>query len=277
VPGVAALLAFHFVPVGFGGYYAFTDWDGLTHASWVGLRNFRGIFADQVARGSLWHTLVLAGCFVVAVNAIGLTLALGLHRAVKSRHLLRALFFAPVVLSPLATSYLWQWIFDYQGALNRALGAVGLESWRRAWTGEPRTALWTILVVMIWQFSGLAMVLYLAGLQGISDEVYEATLVDGASAWLRLRRVVLPLLAPAVTVSATMTLIIGLRAFDQVIGLTDGGPVGSTETLATQVYKQTFFLGRYGYGAALALILTALIGVLALTQLFFLRRNESRL
>ena len=109
---------------------------------------------------------------------------------------------------------------------------------------------------MVWQFSGLAMVIYLAGLQGISDEVYEATLVDGASGWLRLRKVVLPLLAPAVTVSATLTLIIGLRVFDQVMALTEGGPVGASETLATQVYEQTFSLGRFGYGAAFALILT---------------------
>ena len=93
---------------------------------------------------------------------------------------------------------------------------------------------------MVWQFSGLAMVLYLAGLQGISDEVYEATLVDGASGWFRLRKVVLPLLAPAVTVSATLTLIIGLRVFDQVMALTQGGPVDATETLATQIYEQTF-------------------------------------
>jgi raffinose/stachyose/melibiose transport system permease protein len=130
---------------------------------------------------------------------------------------------------------------------------------------------------MVWQFSGLAMVLYLAGLQGISDELHEATLVDGASGWFRLRKVVLPLLAPAMTVSATMTLIIGLRVFDQLKALTDGGPVGATETLTTEVYKQTFVLGRYGYGAALALILTALITGLALTQLALLRRNEERL
>src|SRR4029077_7749226 len=108
------------------------------------------------------------------------------------------------------------------------------------------TALWTILVVMVWQFTGLSMVLYLAGLQAISDDVYEATLVDGASAWFRFRKVVLPLLAPAVTVSATITLVIGLRVFDQVMALTGGGPVDATETLATQVYQQTFFLGRYG-------------------------------
>src|ERR1700674_2911836 len=141
VPGLIALLAFHFVPIGVGGYYAFTKWNGLTHATWIGLRNFRDIFADQSARGALWHTLELAGCFVVAANAIGLTLALALNRAVKTRHLLRSLFFAPVALSGLAIAFVWRWIFDYQGALNRVLGDVGLGSLKRAWLGDPRTAL----------------------------------------------------------------------------------------------------------------------------------------
>jgi raffinose/stachyose/melibiose transport system permease protein len=276
VPGVGALFGFHFVPIGFGAYHAFTNWT-LVHSRWIGLKNFGDIVNDSSARGVLWHTLELAGCFVVAVNAIGLALALGLNRAVKSRHLLRSLFFAPVAVSPLAIGFLWRWIFDYQGGLNRLLGGIGLSSLKRAWTGDPRTALWTILVVMVWQFSGLAMVLYLAGLQGISEDVYEATLVDGASPWFRFRKVVLPLLAPAITVSATITLIIGMRVFDQILALTGGGPVTATETLATQVYEQSFYLGRLGYGAAFALILTALISVLALTQLLLLRRNEQRL
>jgi raffinose/stachyose/melibiose transport system permease protein len=277
LPAFVALLLFHFLPIGFGAYSAFTDWNGLTHASWVGLKNFREIAADATARGALWHTLELAGAFVVIVNTIGLALAVGLNRAVKTRHLLRSLFFAPVAVSPLAIAFIWQWIFDPQGALNRLLGDVGLSSLQRAWLGDPSTALWSILVVMVWQFSGLAMVLYLAGLQQISDEIYEATLVDGASGWLRLRKVVLPLLAPAMTVSVTLTSIIGMRVFDQILGLTSGGPVAATETLATQVYRQTFFLGRFGYGAAFALILTAFVALLALTQLAFLRRNEQRL
>jgi raffinose/stachyose/melibiose transport system permease protein len=277
LPGLAALAAFHYVPIGFGAYYAFTEWDGLTHASWIGLENFRDIFADRTARGALWHTLELAAVFVVCTNVIGLSLALGLNRAVKTRHLLRSLFFAPVALSPLAIAFIWQWIFDYQGGLNRLLDIVGLESWRHTWLGDPSTALWTILVAMVWQFSGLAMVLYLAGLQSISEDVYEATLVDGASGWLRFRSVVLPLLAPALTVSATLTAIVGLRVFDQVMALTRGGPVDASETLATQVFKQTFSAGRFGYGAALALVLAAVITVLALAQLAVLRRNEARL
>jgi raffinose/stachyose/melibiose transport system permease protein len=277
LPGIAALVLFHFVAIGFGAYYAFTNWNGLTNATWVGLANFREIVSDRTAQAALRHTLILAGCFVVIVNTLGLSLALALNRAVKTRHFLRLLFFAPVALSPLAMAYIWQWIFTYQGALNRVLSGVGLGSWRRAWTGDPSTALWTILVVLVWQFTGLAMVLYLAGLQAISDDVYEATLVDGASAWFRFRKVVLPLLAPAMTVSATITLIIGLRVFDQVMALTGGGPVDATETLATQVYKQTFVLMRFGYGAAYALVLTVLIAALALTQLALLRRNEGRL
>jgi raffinose/stachyose/melibiose transport system permease protein len=277
LPGLAAVFLFHYAPVAFGSYFAFTDWNGYTHASWVGLQNFRDIVADRTARGALWHSLLLAVGFVVAVNAIGLTLALALNRAVKTRHLLRLVFFAPVVISPLAIAFIWQWIFDYRGALNLFLGGVGLDSWQRAWIADPRTALATILVVLIWQFSGLAMVLFLAGLQAVSDDVYEATLVDGASGWLRLRKVILPLLAPALTVSATMTLIIGLRVFDQVLALTDGGPAAASETLATQVYRNTFSLGHFGYGSALALILTGLVAALALTQLAVLRRNEERL
>jgi len=277
LPGLLAVLLFHYVPVAFGGYFAFTDWNGLSHASWIGLGNFRAVFADRSARGALWQSLELAGCFVVVVNAIGLALALALNRAVKTRHFLRLVFFAPVVLSPLAIGFVWSWIFTYQGGLNLILADLGLGSWRRDWLADPKTALPTILVVMVWQFSGLAMVIYLAGLQAVSDDVYEATLVDGASGWFRLRKVVLPLLAPALTVSATITLIIGLRVFDQVKALTDGGPADASETLATQIYKNTFSAGRFGYGSALALILTLLIATLALTQLVLLRRNEERL
>lgn len=277
VPGLAALVVFHFVAIGFGSYYAFTKWNGLTTATWVGLRNFREIFADPTATRALWNTLELAGAFLVLVNVVGLALAIGLNRALKTRHVLRALFFAPVALSPLAVAYIWQYIFTYDGALNLLLGDLGLGSLQRDWLGSPSFALWTILVVMVWQYAGLSMVIYLAGLQAIGDEIYEAALVDGASGWLRFRRVILPLLAPAMTISTILSLVFGLRVFDQVIALTGGGPVDASETLALEVYQQTFTNGAFGYGAAFALVLTALITVLAITQLVILRFNEKRI
>jgi raffinose/stachyose/melibiose transport system permease protein len=154
---------------------------------------------------------------------------------------------------------------------------VGLESWQRVWLADPNWAIYTILVVLVWQYTGLTMVIYLAGLEGIPDEIHDAVAVDGASSWLKFRKVTLPLLAPAITISATLTLIFGLGAFDQVLSLTGGGPVNATETLATQVWQHTFVYGRFGYGSALALILAGLVATLSIAQVSLLRYRESRL
>jgi raffinose/stachyose/melibiose transport system permease protein len=274
LPGIFALVAFTLVPVVAGGLYAFTDWRGLGDANWIGLDNFRQILDDPMTRGALWHTLVLGFALVVVTNAVGLALALGLNRTLKSRNLLRAVFFLPVVVSPLAVSYIWQYMLDPSGPLNMLLGEVGLESWQRAWLGDPGWALIAVLLVLVWQQSGLTMVIYLAGLQSIPDDLVEASVVDGASSWLRFRRITLPLLRPAFIIASTLTLIFGLRVFDQILGLTGGGPVGATETLATQVWKQSFADGRFGYGAALSIVLTLVIGTLALLQLVVLRKQE---
>lgn len=276
VPAVIAVLAIRYLPTLVGGLYAFTDWrgDGLD-ANWTGLANFRQIFNDHATRSAILHTLQLAAMFVVLVNIVGLLLALGLRRAVKLRSLLRAVFFLPVVLSELATAYVWQYIFTYDGPLNLLLHNVGLDSWRRAWLADPDWAMYTILIVLVWQFSGLTMIIYLAGLQGISDELEDAVAVDGASAFMKFRRVTLPLLAPAMTVAVTLTLIFGLRVFDQVIGLTGGGPVDATETLASQVYKQTFVYGLFGYGAATALVMTVIVAVLTIAMTAALRMREN--
>jgi raffinose/stachyose/melibiose transport system permease protein len=277
LPGVFALFAFVLVPVVAGGVYAFTDWRGLGDANWIGLDNFRAIFDDPMTRGALWHTLVFGGALVVITNVVGLALALGLNRTLKSRNLLRAVFFLPVILSPLAVSFVWQYILDPSGPANMLLGTLGLDGWQHAWLGDPSWALIAVLLVLVWQQSGLTMVIYLAGLQSIPDDLVEASAVDGASPLLRLRRITLPLLRPAFIIASTLTLIFGLRVFDQILGLTGGGPVGATETLATQVFKQSFADGRFGYGAALSIVLTLIIGTLALLQLVTLRRQEGKL
>ena len=184
-------------------------------------------------------------------------------------------------MSPLAVAYIWQYIFAYDGPLNGLLGAVGLGSWRQVWLGSPTWALWAIFLVLVWQFSGLTMIIYLAGLQGIPDEIQEAAqAVDGATTFYRFRRVTLPLLAPALTIALTLTLINGLRVFDQIIALTNGGPYYATETLTTQIYQQTFVDGRFGYaggGDDRTRKLTVVITIFALAQLGVLRAREKRL
>jgi raffinose/stachyose/melibiose transport system permease protein len=277
IPGLLLLLGAHYAAVIAGGWYAFTDWNGLTSPTFVGARNFQQIFNDRAARLAFTNTIVLAVCFVIAVNAIGLTLALALHRAVKTRNVLRSAFFAPVALSPLAVSYIWQFIFSYQGPLNIALRGAGLPMLQRPWVADPAAALWTILVVLVWQFSGLMMMFYLAGLYNIPDDIDEAAAVDGAGPLSLVWHVTLPLLAPALTISLTFSAILGLRVFDQVIALTNGGPAGVTETLATQVYKQTWTLGRFGYGAAFALLLSLFVAIISIGQLTILRNREQRM
>jgi raffinose/stachyose/melibiose transport system permease protein len=270
-------LLFHYVAVAAGAWYAFTDWNGLKPPNVIGLDNFVEIFSHPDAFGVLLNTLLLAVVFVVGANAIGLFLAIGLNRTLKSRYVLRSLFFAPVVMSPLAVSYIWQFILDARGPLNALLGSVGLHSLQKVWLGDPNFALMSIGIVMIWQFAGLCMALYLAGLQSIPVEVDEAASVDGASASRRFWRITFPLLAPAATISMSLTTIFGLRVFDQVMALTRGGPGAASEVLATAVFKYTFLYGRFGYGAAFSLLLTVLVLVVSVVQISILRARERKL
>jgi raffinose/stachyose/melibiose transport system permease protein len=163
----------------------------------------------------------------------------------------------PVVLSPLAVSYIWKFIFDFKGPLNGFLGWIGMEP--RIWLADPTLALWAVLIVMAWQTTGMVMVIYLAGLATVPIEIEEAAALDGAGTWRRFRHITVPSIRPSIAIASTLMLIQGLRVFDQVLALTGGGPAGATETLATQVYKQTFALSNFGFGAALALVLTVIM------------------
>ncbi|RFA08156.1 sugar ABC transporter permease [Subtercola boreus] len=275
LPGVLVVLAIHYVATGVGGFFAFTNWTGIGSFQLVGLANFQKILGDPSKILALGNTLFLAFGSVVIVNIIGLAIALALNRTLKSRYILRVLFFMPVVLSPLAVSYIWKFIFDFNGPINAILKSAGLESWQKSWLGDPTFAIWAVLIVIVWQQTGFAMVIYLAGLAGVPTEVEEAAAIDGTTLWQRFWHVTLPAIRPAVAISTTLGIVNGLRVFDQIMALTNGGPAGATETLATQVYKQAFSLANFGYGAALALILSAIILVFAVIQQRVTRGTES--
>ncbi|SFS12810.1 raffinose/stachyose/melibiose transport system permease protein [Microbacterium sp. cf046] len=266
LPGIVLVIAIHYVATAVGGFFAFTDWSGIGDFNFIGLENFVKIFQDPTKIGALGNTLFLAFASVVLSNIAGLAIALGLNRGLKSRYVLRVLFFMPVVLSPLAVSYIWKFIFDYNGPLNAALTAVGLGDFIKPWVADPTWAIWTVLIVIVWQNTGFAMVIYMAGLAAVPVEIEEAAAIDGANLWQRFWHVTLPSIRPAVAIATTLGIVNGLRVFDQIMALTAGGPAGATETLATQVYKQSFSLGNFGYGAALALLLTLIILAFALVQ-----------
>jgi raffinose/stachyose/melibiose transport system permease protein len=271
LPAIILVIAVHYAATLTGGFFAFTNWTGLGDWEFIGVDNFVRIFNDPLLLGSVWNTLFLAIGSVVLTNVLGLLYALAINRMLKSRYVLRTLLFMPVVLSPLAVSYVWKFIFQFDGPLNDFLGAVGLESLQRVWLADPTFSIWAILVVIVWQQTGFTMVIYLAGLASVPVEVEEAAALDGANLWQRFWHVVAPAIRPSIAIATTLGIIQGLRIFDQILALTGGGPAGVTETLATQVYKQAFSLGQFGFGSALALVLTVIILVFAIFQQWLTR------
>jgi raffinose/stachyose/melibiose transport system permease protein len=261
------------VPSTIGASYAFTDATSGFGGNFVGLQNFVEIFTDPSSLGPLWQTLVMAVGVMVLQNALGLAVAVALNSRIKSRNLLRVLFFMPFVISPLVAGYLWRYILAPDGAVNQFLEIVGLGALARPWLGEPTLALWSLIIAVVWQFSGSSMVIYLAGLQSVPEEVLEASALDGAGGWRRFWSIVRPFLYPAIMVNLTLSLISGLRLYDQIIAMTDGGPGGSTDSMSTVIYRFAFEFGQFGYGSALALVLTVLIIALSSLQYAGLRKQ----
>jgi raffinose/stachyose/melibiose transport system permease protein len=277
LPAIVVYLVVVIYPSLAGAVYAFTDWSGIGGApNWVGLDNFKRLFTDDQSFGALRNTVLLTIFIVIVQNAVGLALALGVHTQIKSRYALRAIFFAPAVIAPVVIAFLWKYLLNPSpdSGINALLGFVGLGFLQQDWLGNPSLALWSVGFTVVWQYAGYSMVIFLAGLQGVPRELEEAAALDGAGRWTRFRHVVLPLIAPAVTINLMLSTIGGLKLFDQVFAITQGGPGYSTETLSTLIYKQAFVFGSYGYSTAVALVLAILVAAVSLVQLKYLRSRE---
>jgi raffinose/stachyose/melibiose transport system permease protein len=271
-----ALLLFAFVvliPSARGVYYAFTDWDGLDpQFAFIGLDNFRAMADDPDAQQAIWHTLVIAVAITVLQNGVGLLLALGVNTMIKSRNVLRVLLFAPAMIAQIVTAYLWRNLLSPDGAVNSLLGLVGIEG--KNWLGDPGLALWMVVLVVVWQYAGYSMVIFVAGLQSVPKEIYEAAAIDGSGPIRRFWFIIRPLLAPALTINLMLSIIGGIKLFDQVYALTGGGPGHATDTISTLIYKDAFTLGEFGYSIALAVVLTVVVAVVSAGQYAGLSRNE---
>jgi raffinose/stachyose/melibiose transport system permease protein len=277
---VPALVLYTFVvlvPSAQGAMLAFTDWDGLSPVKhFVGLANFREIFADPAGRGAALNTMIIAVSITIIQNLVGLLLALGVNTKIRSRNVLRVLLFAPAVMTPVVTGYLWKYMYAPDGAINSLLALAGLDSLHQDFLGNQSIVLWSIIGVVVWQFSGYSMVIFLAGLQSVPLDVMEAASVDGAGPAQRFWHVIRPALAPAITVNLMLSIIGGLKLFDQVWVMTGGGPGYASQTLSTLIYTNAFQFNEFGYSIALALVLTVGVAIISSGQYWFLRRQENR-
>jgi raffinose/stachyose/melibiose transport system permease protein len=257
--------------------YAFTDWSGLgAHFDFVGITNFAHVLTDPASVRALIVTVVIAAVTTVARTVFGLLLALGVTSRIKSRNALRVLFFTPVVVTPIVAAYLFQYIFAPHGPINQILQSVGIQT-PPNWLGDANLALLSIVILMVWRGAGYSMVIYIAGLQAIPDEIKEAAAIDGAGIFRKFRSIIFPLLAPATTISVMLALIEGLEVFGEVWILTGGGPGTATDTLSTSLYRNAFIFGDFGVGIAEAVLLFILVAGISSIQYRGLARQERRI
>lgn len=259
-PTVLMMAVFFLFPLGSAVYFALTSWNGVTvKAPFVGLANVRLILAD----GQVWHALANNAIWIVLGTAaplvIGLLLAVLLWSGVRGVLAYRVAFFLPYVLPQVVIGIAWGWIYDpTNGWLNKALTAVGLESLTHGWLGEPNTALFAVLGAAVWATFGFVVVIFLAALQNVDMDLVDAARIDGANAWQRLYKVVLPQIMPVFLMVTTVILVGGFSVFDIVFVMTGGGPGNATDVLGTYAFENAFTLNRVGYGTALALFITLL-------------------
>ncbi|MEU0789447.1 sugar ABC transporter permease [Amycolatopsis sp. NPDC005961] len=280
------LLAFVLVPLvveGFwvfwpalqGFYLAMTNWDGVSAPTFVGLGNFAEMFSDDIFKTAALDTVIWLVLFGGLSAVGGLALAALLQKERRGVGFYRAALFTPVVFSLVATSLIWQVIYQPDGVFNKVLGAIGLGSWQHAWLADPKTALYAVLVPALWRQLGYVMVLYLAGLKGIDPALYEAAKLDGATAWQQFRNVTWPQLRSVNSVVLSVIIIDSLRSFDVIWSMTKGGPYHSSEVLSTYMYATAFQSLRLGYASALAVVIFVLAFGVIVTYLVRAFREDS--
>ena len=268
VPALFLYLAFKIGPLLGGLVLATLRWDGIKEPVYVGLQNFQRMAVDPKLLPALLNNVVYAVGTVSGKMIVALALALLLHQKLRGRAFYRTTLFMPVVMSFVVVSVLWTFIYNDQfGLVNNLLRSVGLGSLARPWLGTVQTALPSLIVVDIWKWYGFHMVIFLAGLQAIPAELYEAARVDGASRWQQLFRITLPLLQSVTAINITTSLLGAFNVFEIPYIMTEGGPAGATNVIALHSYTQAFQFYRFGYGTALSYAIFVLVTIIALIQL----------
>lgn len=277
LPAATVYGLFILYPLVRGVLLSFTNNTGGPTDQFVGLQQYRTLIHDSTTRGALWHTIVYACVVLVVQTGLGLLAASVLARRERIRRTVSSLLLLPALISPVMASFIWSYLYRPDGGINQLLGDVSLRAFQQIWLGNPSIALYAIAVVNIWMFVGYSCIIFLAGYAGIPHELLDAAEIDGATRWQRFRRVEWPMLAPALTVNVTLSLIGSLGVFDFPLVLTNGGPINSTNTLALLIYQDIFNNSDFGMGAATAVLLLLLVVVISTGASVLLRRRERAL
>lgn len=272
VPGFSALLLFVLGPILASLVLTTYEWDLLTSPRFIGLENFRRLWADEEFWAALRHTFTYIVGYVPLVMAIALLLALALNSRMPALGLVRTAFFMPVVSSWVAVALLWTWLFNPRyGLVNYGLDLVGIDG--PGWLYDEQWAMPAIILTSVWKDLGFVMVVFLGGLQAIPRDYYEAASLDGANAVERLRSITIPLLAPTTFFVGVISIINSFQVFTQVWVMTEGGPSGATTVLVERIVKHAFSYGEMGYAAAISWVLCLIVLVVTVAQIGLQRRS----
>ncbi|RZQ61480.1 carbohydrate ABC transporter permease [Amycolatopsis suaedae] len=279
IPAAVLFAAVIAVPVVMNVGISFTRWQGVGSPDWAGLDQYQKLFSDTTFWVSFGNNLALIVAMAILPTLLGLLVSVALYDVVAKRFgqrpasVLRASFYLPQVLPAVVAGVVWGWILHPEyGAANAVLRALGLESFTQNWLGDENTALLSVMGVLVWIQLGYPLVIFLAGLQRVDPELYEAAELDGASWWQRLWRITVPQIRPEIFVVLLTCTIAALKSFDKIFVLTRGGPGGATNVPAYFSFQNFFEKSNVGYGAAIATVLMVIIGGLA----FLFLRAQSR-
>ena len=267
-PAMLMFVTFVMFPVLLAAYYGFFKWKGFgPPTNFVGLQNYVTIFKDSTFHDALAHNAVIVVLSLLLQGPAAVLLALLLNQKMRGRSVVRVLIFVPYVVSEVIVGTGWSLMLQTNGAVNDLLVKAGLPGWTVDWLSDPKIAIWSLMLIITWKYIGFAVILFLAGLQGIPQELFEAAAIDGASYWQTQRRITLPLLGPTIRIWAFLSMIGALQLFDlvyiiwgQYVAATAG-----TSTMATYMVVNGRNAANYGFGNAVAVVLFVISLILALT------------
>ena len=277
LPTLALFSVFSVYPFARTVELSFTAWDGLSRTfNGVGLDNYFAAFRDGIWWGSVWNGLILAVVALVLMQGLGLLLAIAVDRKLVGQTIYRTVFYIPPILSGIVVATIWKWLYEpNNGVINSTLEGIGLGELAQPWLGNPATALWAISLVSIWQGVGYPFLLFLAGLQGISGEIYEAAKMDGASGSQIFRTITIPLLRPVIGIVSVLTFLGAMQTFNLVIAMTGGGPGYATEVPILHIYRAAFGGSPdFGYASALSIIFGMMLFGVSMISLYMTRRSR---
>lgn len=271
------IVTFMLVPVFQTMYYSFTNWDGLGEYRFIGFRNYQRIFSDASFVKTMYRTLWMGVAIALLTNAIGMLLALAVNQAFKTKNVMRTLFYFPKLLPIVLGAYVWGYILDTNnGLMNKILSSLMGKPIKVLWVDSPDFVAYTIILVAVWQLTGPIMIVYLAALQFVPNEIKEAAIMDGASPSRKFFSIILPMIAPGITVNTLIGLASGLKLFDLPFALTGGGPARASETLAIRIYRNAFQSLDLAYGMAAACVLVIFVLVITLLFVVVTKKYEGR-